>query len=70
MAQQNINFGTFPDDPDADAIRTAFNKVQQNFTEVYNAGAGASVTSINRNPGACRGGKGGPDGRLRRSTVA
>ena len=52
MAQQNINFGTFPDDPDADAIRTAFNKVQQNFTEVYNAGAGASVTSINRNPGA------------------
>ena len=26
MAQQNIDFGTFPDDPSADAIRTAFQK--------------------------------------------
>ena len=33
--QKNINFGAFPDDPSADAIRTAFDKTQQNFTEVY-----------------------------------
>ena len=52
MAQQNIDFGTFPDDPDADAIRTAFQKVQQNFTEIYNGFAGGSVVSINRTPGA------------------
>ena len=32
MAQKNIDFGTFPDDPNADAIRTAFSKVQDNFT--------------------------------------
>jgi hypothetical protein len=24
MAQQNIDFGSFPDDPNADAIRAAF----------------------------------------------
>jgi len=52
VAQQNIDFGTFPDDPDADAIRTAFQKVQQNFTEIYNGFAGGSVVSINRTPGA------------------
>jgi hypothetical protein len=52
MAQQNIDFGTFPDDPDADAIRTAFSKVQQNFTEIYNGFAGGSVVSVNRTPGA------------------
>ena len=52
MAQQNINFGTFPDDPDADAIRTAFQKVQQNFTEVYRGVEGTAVASINKTPGA------------------
>ncbi len=35
MAQRNIDFGTFPDDPDADAIRTAFQKTQENFTELF-----------------------------------
>ena len=30
MAQKNIDFGSYPDDPDADAIRTAFQKTQQN----------------------------------------
>ena len=33
MAQQNIDFGAFPDDPSADAIRSAFQKVQENFDE-------------------------------------
>ena len=48
MSQQNIDFGTFPDDPAADPIRIAFQKVQQNFDEVYNGLSGASVTSVNR----------------------
>ena len=52
MAQRNIDFGTFPDDPSADAIRTAFQKVQENFTEVYAGVEGASVASVNRTPGA------------------
>lgn len=47
MAQKNIDFGTFPDDPDADAIRTAFQKVQDNFTELYNNREEA-VYSVNR----------------------
>ena len=46
MAQQNIDFGSFPDDPDADAIRTAFQKVQHNFTEVYSGIEGTAVSSI------------------------
>ena len=50
--QQNIDFGTFPDDPDADAIRTAFQKVQTNFNELYNVTSVAAVNSVNRTPGA------------------
>ena len=52
MAQQNIDFGSFPDDPSADAIRTAFTKVQTNFDQLFNANANSAVTSINRTPGA------------------
>jgi len=52
MAQQNIDFGTFPDDPSADAIRTAFLKVQNNFTQLFNANVDQVVTSVNRTPGA------------------
>jgi hypothetical protein len=52
MSQQNIDFGTFPDDPDADAIRTAFQKVQQNFDEIYDSTANAAVLSVNRSQGA------------------
>jgi hypothetical protein len=51
MSQQNIDFGTFPDDPSADAIRTAFQKVQENFDEVYSSTANAAVLSINRTAG-------------------
>ena len=51
MAQQNIDFGTFPDDPDADAIRTAFQKVQNNFTELFATTTAGSVTSVNRGAG-------------------
>ena len=51
MSQQNIDFGTFPDDPSADAIRTAFQKVQENFDEVYASTANAAVLSVNRTAG-------------------
>jgi hypothetical protein len=52
MSQQNIDLGTFPDDPSADAIRTAFQKVQNNFNQLFGANANSTVTSINRTPGA------------------
>lgn len=47
MAQQNIDFGSFPNDPDADAIRTAFQKTQENFTELYQTQTTSGVVSIN-----------------------
>jgi len=48
MSQQNIDFGSFPDDPDADAIRTAFQKTQENFNELYQLQTSSGVLSINR----------------------
>ena len=42
MAQQIINIGTVPNDKSGDLIRTAFNKVNQNFTELY-AATGADI---------------------------
>ena len=48
MAQRNIDFGSFPDDPSADAIRTAFQKVQENFTEVFAGLGDQAVSSINK----------------------
>lgn len=50
MAQKNISFGTYPDDPNSDAIRIAFTKVQDNFTELYNFQRDLGVLSINRAP--------------------
>lgn len=35
MAQQTINIGTTPNDGTGDPIRTAFDKTNQNFTELY-----------------------------------
>jgi hypothetical protein len=51
MSQQNIDFGAFPDDPNADAIRTAFDKVQQNFNELYSTAIIGSVVSVNGGAG-------------------
>ena len=51
MAQQNINFGTFPDDPAADSIRTSFQKVQQNFTDLYSGAVVTGVSKINAGDG-------------------
>jgi hypothetical protein len=50
MAQKNIDFGTYPDDPDADAIRSAFQKTQENFTEIFAGLADQGVLSINKTP--------------------
>ena len=51
MAQRNIDFGAFPDDPDADAIRSAFEKVQLNFTEVFAGLGDQAVVSVNKTNG-------------------
>ena len=48
MAQRNIDFGAFPDDPDADAIRAAFQKTQENFNELFALQNNSGVLSINR----------------------
>jgi len=37
MAKQTINIGTSANDRTGDPLRTAFTKVNQNFTEVYNS---------------------------------
>ena len=51
MAQRNIDFGTFPNDPDADAIRTAFQKTQENFTELFSGMQEQAVLSVSGLPG-------------------
>lgn len=35
MSQQIINIGAFPNDPASDPARTGFDKINQNFTELY-----------------------------------
>ena len=44
MAQQTINIGTTPNDGTGDTIRNAFDKVNDNFDEVY---SGLSFSSNN-----------------------
>jgi hypothetical protein len=51
MAQQLIDFGTFPNDPTADPLRAAFQKIQNNFTELYNATQATGVQEIGVGPG-------------------
>ena len=53
MAQKNIDYGLFPDDQTADAIRIAFQKTQENFTELYGnlANLTTNVTGINAGTG-------------------
>lgn len=48
MAQQEIiNIGSFLDDPNSDAIRTAFVKVQNNFTQLFTNVLSSNVNQIN-----------------------
>lgn len=45
MAQQTINIGTVANDGTGDPLRTAFDKANDNFTDLY-AGAGVADNSI------------------------
>ena len=51
MAQQTINIGSAPNDGSGDPIRTAFEKCNDNFTELYSSPGGGSgtVTSVTVN---------------------
>lgn len=53
MAQQNIEYGAYPDDINADAIRIAFQKTQNNFTELYGnlSNVASNVTAITAGTG-------------------
>jgi hypothetical protein len=51
MAQKQIDFGAFPNDPGADPIRAAFQKVQDNFTDLYNTSFTAGVQELRVGPG-------------------
>lgn len=46
MAQQNINLGTSPNDGTGDPLRIAFDKTQDNFTELYAAVSALSNIDI------------------------
>lgn len=54
MAKQVINNGTFDNDPSAEKIRTAFDKCNSNFTELYDEKqdtlvSGTNIKTINGN---------------------
>ena len=49
MAQQIINIGTNPNDGNGDDLRVAFDKVNDNFSEVYAAGPVGSNITISGN---------------------
>jgi hypothetical protein len=49
MAKQTINIGTNQDDGTGDLLRVAFNKVNENFTEIYNELGGTSLSSLSFN---------------------
>tara|TARA_R110000822_G_scaffold70799_11_gene171054 strand:+ start:91 stop:714 length:624 start_codon:yes stop_codon:yes gene_type:complete len=42
MAQQTINIGASPNDGTGDFVRDAFDKTNDNFTELYSAGGGGT----------------------------
>jgi hypothetical protein len=50
MAKQTINIGTVANDGTGDPLRTAFDKVNDNFTELYSDDAG-DVDSVNGQTG-------------------
>lgn len=49
MTQQIINIGTAANDGTGDPLRTAFNKINTNFTELYAKGAAGSYLDISEN---------------------
>lgn len=46
MAKQTINVGTTANDRKGDSLRAAFQKVNANFTELYNITEAASLTEL------------------------
>ena len=46
MAQETIDFGSYPNDPDSDAIRVAFQKTQNNFNELFSIQYQTGVSQI------------------------
>src|SRR6056300_276723 len=53
MARQEVNIGTTGNDATGDSIRTGFNKVNQNFTELYAAlglGGGLNFQNLDNTP--------------------
>jgi hypothetical protein len=52
VSQKNIDFGDFPDDPSADPIRSAFQKTQENFNQLFQNQVTTGVSSVNKTPGA------------------
>lgn len=49
MTQQIINVGTAANDGTGDPLRTAFTKINTNFTELYAKGAAGSYLDISEN---------------------
>jgi hypothetical protein len=47
MTKQVINIGTRPNSKDGDAIRDAFNKVNQNFNELYDRESSIEISEVN-----------------------
>jgi hypothetical protein len=47
MAKQTINIGATANDGTGDQLRTAFDKVNDNFNEVYTELGGSSLSNIN-----------------------
>ena len=46
MAKQEINLGSAPNAGDGDPLRTAFNKINENFDELYNSTGGLDLLNI------------------------
>lgn len=46
MAQETIDFGAYPNDPDSDAIRVAFQKTQNNFNELFSIQYQTGVSQV------------------------
>lgn len=57
MAQQTINIGTVANDGTGDPLRTAFDKINDNFTEVY--GFDGDITGVTAGTGLNGGGTSG-----------
>lgn len=53
MAQQNIEYGNFPNDPSANSIRVSFEKIQNNFDELYGnlSNISGNVSRVTAGPG-------------------